>query len=183
MFYIPSKASYSLKRASKSDTGSGNEADGGILSSLSSLFFNQRLKTPPQGGFLLSVVVGNLRLTHRALRSQNVRPFGRKVAVLQAFAFVWTIDARVAPLRLRARTLMTPEYQLSAVAPRPPVPSGVSGNSQTSSAAHWSLAHVVKGCSPRSFPRRRAPCRAASPWRCTPLCQRQPPVKQRATAA
>jgi hypothetical protein len=94
------------------------------LSSLSSFFFNQRLKRPPQGGFLLSVVVGNLRLAHRALRSQNVRPFGRKVAVLQAFAFVWTIDARVALLRLRARTLMTPEYQLSAVAPRPPVSSG-----------------------------------------------------------
>jgi hypothetical protein len=93
------------------------------LSSLSSFFFNQRLKRPLQGGFLLSVVVGNLRLAHRALRSQNVRPFG-KVAVLQAFAQVWTIGARVVLLRLRARTVMTPEYQVSVVAPRPPVASG-----------------------------------------------------------
>ena len=47
----------------------------------------------------------------------------------------------------------------------------------------WSPAYAVKGYSPRSFPRRLAPCRAALPWRYKRPCPPPPRAKRTVRAA
>ena len=41
----------------------------------------------------------------------------------------------------------------------------------------------IRGCSRRSSPRRRGPCRAAWPWRCRPPCRPRPRAKRTGRAA